>query len=113
MPYNAHTTASDALWAGLPVLTCSGRSFGARVAGSLLLSVGLPELITHTLPDYEERAVALAQNRPELLRLRSLLAEGQSALFDTTRYTRAFERAIEAMVGRHDAGLPPADIRIP
>lgn len=113
MPYNAHTTASDALWAGLPVLTCSGRSFGARVAGSLLRAVGLPELITHTLPDYEERAVALAQNRHELLRLRSLLADGQSALFDTTRYTRAFERAIEAMVGRHDAGLPPADIRIP
>ena len=61
LPYNAHTTASDALWAGLPVLTCAGHTFAGRVAGSLLRAVGLPELVTHSLHDYETLALKLAR----------------------------------------------------
>src|SRR3954462_7661301 len=64
LPYNAHTTASDALWAGLPVVTCRGETFAGRVAASLLQTIGLPELITTTLEDYERLAIELAE-RPE------------------------------------------------
>jgi predicted O-linked N-acetylglucosamine transferase (SPINDLY family) len=97
-PFNAGTTANDALWMGLPVLTRSGRTFASRMAGSLLTSLGLPELITTTLADYEDRAVALATQAGLLPALRQRLAQGreQSVLFDTPRFVRDFEDAISS-----------------
>lgn len=99
LPYNAHATASDALWAGLPVLTCAGETFAARVAGSLLCAVGLPELITTTLPDYEALALRLARDPDRLAALREKLEANRltTPLFDSTRYTRHLEQAYSRM----------------
>ncbi|MEZ5578651.1 MAG: UDP-N-acetylglucosamine-peptide N-acetylglucosaminyltransferase [Candidatus Competibacteraceae bacterium] len=112
--YGAHTTASDALWAGLPVLTCLGEAFSARVAASLLHAVGLPELITHSLVEYEERAVRLATQPTELAALRDKLAYNRlrTPLFDTERFTRHLERAYELMWERDVQGLPPAPLHV-
>jgi protein O-GlcNAc transferase len=99
LPYNAHTTASDALWAGLPVLTCRGASFAGRVAASLLGAAGLPELITSDLGEYEALARRLASD-PALLRgFRQRLAQNRStcALFDTDRFRRHIESAYITM----------------
>jgi predicted O-linked N-acetylglucosamine transferase (SPINDLY family) len=103
LPYNAHTTAGDALWAGLPVVTCAGRSFAARVAGSLLTAAGLPELITETLEAYENLALALARNPARLAALKAKLARNRAtcALFDTEHYRRSIESAYCAMWERH------------
>jgi len=99
LPYNAHTTASDALWAGLPVLTCAGRSFAARVAASLLLAVGMPELVTHSLGDYEAQALRLAQEPALLAALRRKLERvlPTAPLFDTDRTREAIEAAYSRM----------------
>jgi predicted O-linked N-acetylglucosamine transferase (SPINDLY family) len=99
LPYNAHTTTSDALWAGLPVLTCAGRSFAARVAGSLLHAIDLPELVTHSIADYQALALKLAGD-PELLgAIRRKLAANRltTSLFDCERYCRHLEAAYEEM----------------
>jgi protein O-GlcNAc transferase len=98
-PYNAHSTAADALWAGVPVLTCRGESFASRVASSALESVDLSELITHNLADYEALALALTRDRDRLLALRARLASrhGTAPLFDTAGYTRDLETAYLAM----------------
>ncbi|MFT3735844.1 MAG: tetratricopeptide repeat protein [Rhodocyclaceae bacterium] len=113
LPYNAHTTASDALWAGLPLLTCPGETFPSRVAASLLAAVGLVELIAGSLTEYEDKAVALAGG-PELMSLRNRLVQGRSAvpLFNTLRYTRHLESAYEQMFQRWQQGLAPAPMRI-
>lgn len=97
LPFNGGTTASDALWMGLPLLTCSGKTFASRMAGSLLNAIGLPELITQDLGDYERLAVSLAMNRPRLAELRSRLVAGRHThpLFDTPRFVRALEAAFE------------------
>jgi protein O-GlcNAc transferase len=95
LPYNAHTTTSDALWAGLPVLTCAGRSFAGRVAASLLHAIALPELVTYNLEDYEAMALKLA-TQPDLLRqIREKLAQNRSSstLFDCDRFRRHLEAA--------------------
>ena len=112
LPYNAHTTASDALWAGLPVLTCLGESFAGRVAASLLNALNLPELISHNPGEYEALAIELAQNPDKLAAIRQRVAENRltAALFDTERYSRHLEAAYETMLERHRAGLPPATI---
>ncbi|EJM39025.1 putative O-linked N-acetylglucosamine transferase, SPINDLY family [Pseudomonas sp. GM33] len=98
-PFNAGTTANDALWMGLPVLTRSGRTFASRMAGSLLTALDLPELITTTLAEYEERAVELATRADLLPGLRERLHRGRehSALFDTPRFVRDFEDAISSV----------------
>jgi predicted O-linked N-acetylglucosamine transferase (SPINDLY family) len=95
LPYNAHTTASDALWAGLPVLTCQGEAFAARVASSLLTAVGLPQLVTTNLADYEALAVALAQDAHRLGDIRAKLAHNRATepLFDTDRFRQYLEAA--------------------
>jgi protein O-GlcNAc transferase len=95
LPYNAGTTASDALWAGLPVLTCTGQSFASRVAASLLSALALPELITHSPEHYESLAVALATDPPRLAHLRQRLASQRLAapLFNTPLFTRRLEAA--------------------
>ncbi|HEY3299159.1 MAG TPA: tetratricopeptide repeat protein [Methylophilaceae bacterium] len=95
-PYNAHTTASDALWTGLPVLTCAGESFASRVAGSLLSALNLPELVTTTLAEYEATAMMLASNPKTMTSLRNKLAthKTQYPIFDSTRYARALESVL-------------------
>ena len=106
-PYNAHTTASDALWAGCPVLTFLGDTFPARVAASLLHAVGLPELVTPSVEAYVQRAIALAADGEERARLREyLVTRGrQSLLFDTDATTRALERAYETMAAQRRRGV--------
>jgi len=109
VPFNAGATASDALWAGLPLLTCAGEAFAARMAGSLLRAVGLPELITSDLDAYASRALELAR-QPELLRsLQRRLIENLrvSPLFDTTRFVRHLESAYLEMWQRHARGERP------
>ena len=104
LPFNAHTTASDALWAGLPVLTCVGETFAGRVAASLLKAVGLPELIITSLKDY---ASFLASIKAKLARNRST-----HPLFDTARYSRHIEAAYTTMWQRYQAGEPPRAIAV-
>ncbi|WP_181707113.1 tetratricopeptide repeat protein [Chthonobacter rhizosphaerae] len=108
-PINAHTTASDALWAGLPLLTVTGRTFVGRVAGSLLKSVGMPDLITPDLKSYEDLAVAIATEpgRCDHLKERLAAARSTAPLFDTVRTTRAIERAYETMFERWRNGEQP------
>jgi predicted O-linked N-acetylglucosamine transferase (SPINDLY family) len=115
LPYNAHTTASDALWVGLPVLTRIGDSFAGRVAASLLRAVGLPELITSTESEYEELAVELAHNPQRLHALRLHLQQHRptAPLFDCQTYTRHLESAYTAIYDRYHTGLPPDHIYIP
>lgn len=109
VPYGAHTTASDALWSGLPVLTTLGPTFSSRVAASLLDAIGLPELIAPTMSAYIETAVSLAQNPSVLSDLRARLVANRStaSLFDTVRLTRSLERAYAVMQDRAERGLPP------
>lgn len=111
-PYNAHTTACDALWAGIPVLTCMGQSFASRVAGSLLHTVGLPELVTSSLDEYEVLALELARNPARLSTLRQKLADTRltSPLFDTQRLAKDIERLCTTMYERCQAGLNPKSI---
>jgi predicted O-linked N-acetylglucosamine transferase (SPINDLY family) len=114
LPYNAHTTASDALWAGLPVLTCAGASFPARVAASLDRAVGLPELVTTSLAEYAARAAELAQNPDALRRIRDKLAANRlvAPLFDTQRFRASLESAYTTMVERHRRGEAPAGFAV-
>jgi predicted O-linked N-acetylglucosamine transferase (SPINDLY family) len=112
--YNAHTTASDALWAGVPVLTCPGSTFASRVAGSLLHAVGMPELITRSLQDYEALALKLARDPALLASLRHKLAHNRDCypLFDTDRFTRHIEAAYIAMWERQQRGEPPESFAV-
>lgn len=111
-PYGAHTTCSDALWMGLPVLTQVGRSFSARVAASLLNAVGLPEMAVDGEAAYEDRAVALATVPGELARLRDHLWDERLnlPLFDNQRFTGELAALFERMVARWQQGLPPAPL---
>ncbi len=113
-PYNAHTTASDALWGGLPIVTCQGETFASRVAASILTAAGLPELVTKTLKDYERRALELARDHTQLADIRARLWRNRETcpLFDTARYTRNIERALEQMWTRHHSGLPPQEFAV-
>jgi predicted O-linked N-acetylglucosamine transferase (SPINDLY family) len=110
-PCGGHTTASDALWAGLPVLTRLGESFAARVASSLLNAIGLPELITSSAAHYEALAVELATNPARLAALRQNLElrRATAPLFDTPRFTRDLEQAYVTIQERYLAGLAPDD----
>jgi predicted O-linked N-acetylglucosamine transferase (SPINDLY family) len=103
LPYNAHATAADALYAGLPVLTCKGRAFAGRVGASLLYAVGLPELVTETLADYQESALELARDPSGLQRLKDRLAENLPAapLFDADRFRQDIEAAYLRMLDAH------------
>ena len=101
-PFNAGTTANDALWMGLPVLTRSGRTFASRMAGGLLTSLGMPELITDTLPEYEERAVELAVRKADYQEMRAKLARQRetSPLFDMENFVKDFGDAISEVAVR-------------
>ena len=109
LPINAHTTASEALWAGLPVLTCAGQAFAGRVAGSLLHAVGLPELVTDSLAAYEARALALACDPSELDAIRGTLRANRltTPLFDIDGYARALETALGHMATLRAKGMAP------
>jgi protein O-GlcNAc transferase len=114
LPFNAGTTASDALWAGLPVLTCAGEAFAARMAGSLLNTLGLPELITHSLPEYEQRALELTSHPERLTALRQRLTQQRTRapLFNTARFTRHLESAYTQMHHLHRQGLSPRSFHV-
>jgi predicted O-linked N-acetylglucosamine transferase (SPINDLY family) len=115
LPYNAHTTAYEALWIGLPVVTLIGDAFHGRVAASLLKAIGLSELITTSSEAYEALAIELARNPTKLAELKQMLERNRSLapLFDTKRFTRNIEAAYAAMYGRHQAGLEPDHIVVP
>jgi predicted O-linked N-acetylglucosamine transferase (SPINDLY family) len=102
-PFNAGTTASDALWMGTPILTCSGRTYLSRMAGSLLTSVGLPDLITESLADYERLAVQLGRNPARAASHKRYLAEHgrQSTLFDIPGLVHDLEAEFERLALEH------------
>jgi len=110
LPYNAHATTSDALWSGVPVVTCIGETFAGRVAASQLKAAGLPDLVTHTLADYEALALKIARETALLASLRVRLADNRltAALFDTARFTRHLEMAYTTMLNHARGGQPPA-----
>tara|TARA_E500000331_G_C16994757_1_gene599326 strand:- start:156 stop:695 length:540 start_codon:yes stop_codon:yes gene_type:complete len=112
---NAHTTTSDALWAGLPVITKTGKSFAARVAGSLLTAVGLPELITETEEEYEALALDLAKDPKRLSKIRAKLDKNRltKPLFDTERYTRHLETGYQLAYDRYFNGKEADHIFVP
>jgi protein O-GlcNAc transferase len=114
-PYNGHATASDALWAGLPVLTQVGETFAGRVAASLLSAIGLPGLIAQTPEQYESLAIELARNPDRLAAIKDKLEKNRltTPLFDTKLFTRRIEAAYQAMYDKYQAGLPPDDIIVP
>ena len=112
--YNAHTTASDALWAGLPVVTKQGEQFAARVAASLLKAVGLSELVTATEADYEALIFDFATNPSKLAAIKARLEENRltKPLFDTKRYTRDFESGLKQAYRNYFDGEKPQHIRV-
>jgi predicted O-linked N-acetylglucosamine transferase (SPINDLY family) len=114
LPCNAHTTASDALWAGLPVLTCVGESFASRVAASLLSAIGLPELITQSQAQYEALAIDLGCHPEKLQALKTKLAINRltTPLFDSALFTQHIESAYTQMVERYQNDLPPDTLYI-
>lgn len=114
LPHNAHTTTSDALWAGLPVLTCRGTTFAGRVADSLLQATGLPDLVTQSLDDYEALALSLARDPVLLASFRERLARARDIcpLFDIDRFRRHIEAAYTTMWQRHRRGQPPASFAV-
>jgi len=114
LPYNAHATTCDALWAGVPVVTLTGSSFAGRVGSSLLSAAGLPELIADTPAAYEAIALNLARDPRRLARIKKKLARNREAqpLFDTARYTRNLETAYFMMWRRHQNGDPPASFAV-
>ena len=115
LPYNAHTTASDALWAGLPVLTMLGSTFAGRVAASVLSAAGLPELVTNSAGEYENLALQLATEPARIAAIKRKLAGNRAtcALFDTSRFTRNLEMAYRIMQERSQSGLNPENFAVP
>ncbi len=115
LPYNAHGTGSNALGAGLPVLTCRGATFAGRVGSSLLCAAGLPELVTDSLEEYEALALKLATDGDLLRSIRRKLEANRAAtpLFDTARLCRHIEAAYQIMAERHWRGEPPAGFSVP
>ena len=114
LPYNAHTTAGDALWAGLPVLTRLGNSFAARVAGGLLRAVGIPELVTSSVEEYRDLAIHLAKSPNELKAIRDKLAVEKlaSPLFNAQEFSRNFEKTLVRIYERYQSDLSPDHIEL-
>jgi protein O-GlcNAc transferase len=115
LPYGAHATARDALWAGLPVLTCAGNAFAGRVAASLLAALDLPELVTVSLQEYETRALALAHSPTMIAEVRAKLAHQRATrpLFDTDLYRQHLESAYIGMWERRRRGDPAVSFSVP
>ena len=115
LPYNAHTTAIDALWAGLPVVTCAGQSFCARVAASLLNAIDLPELVTGNLQDYEKLALTLAREPALLAKMKDKLAANRTSatLFNADDFRKGLEAAYIAMWEISQKGETPRNFSVP
>ncbi len=113
-PYNGHTTTNDALWSGLPVLTYKGQAFAGRVSASVLNAIGLPELVTTSIEEYEELALELSTNPEKLNNIKRRLKENinTTPLFDTEGYSKNLERALELMYEKHHNGHKPSDIDV-
>ena len=113
--YNAHTTASDALWSGLPVITKQGKQFAARVASSLLNSLDLNELITKNVDEYEKLILELASDKNKLQKIKKKLLNNiyKKPLFDTGRYTKDFENGLQKAFELYQNGNKPIDINVP
>jgi len=113
-PYTGHTTASDALWVGLPVLTRMGKSFASRVSASLLNAIDLPELVTSSVKEYEDLAVELAKNPKKLQEIKNKLINNRNTkpLFNTQIFTRNIEKAYSLMYERYLKNLPLENIEI-
>ncbi len=113
-PYGAHTTATDALWAGVPQIALCGNTVAARVSASLLTAIGLPELIVHSDAEYRDLAIRLATDRARLDNIRARLAANRltTPLFDSRRFVRHLEAGYEAIWQRCVAGLPPDHISV-
>ena len=109
LPYNAHTTASDALWVGLPVLTLLGDTFSGRVAASLLNAIDLPELVTHSPEEYEALAIELGKNPEKLHSIKQKLTKNRltTPLFDIDSFARDIERIYQNMRQRYQGNLTP------
>jgi predicted O-linked N-acetylglucosamine transferase (SPINDLY family) len=114
LPCNAHTTASDSLWTGLPVLTCVGETFASRVAASLLNSIGLPELVTETQSEYESVAIELAKNPVKLKKIKDKLENNRliTPLFNSSLFTKHIELAYKNIYDRYQNDLPTEHIYI-
>jgi predicted O-linked N-acetylglucosamine transferase (SPINDLY family) len=114
LPYNAHTTASDSLWAGLPVLTCLGKAFPGRVAASLLRSLDLPELITYSENEYIAKAEEFALNPEKLRLIKNKLDANKFSkpLFNTELFCRSLESAFKIVFDKNNLGLETEDISI-
>jgi predicted O-linked N-acetylglucosamine transferase (SPINDLY family) len=114
LPYNAHSTTCDALWTGVPVVTCAGTTFPGRVAASMLKAAGLPELVTSSLEDYEALALALATDPARLSSIRRKLADNRATcpLFDGDRFRRHIEAAYTTMWDIYRRGEPPHSFRV-
>jgi predicted O-linked N-acetylglucosamine transferase (SPINDLY family) len=114
LPYNAHTTASDALWMGLPLVTCPGSTFPSRVAASLLKAIGIPELIAPSLAEYEALALKLAREPQTLAALKAKLAVNRDTqpMFDTARFARYLESAYTTMWERQQRGDEPESFTV-
>jgi predicted O-linked N-acetylglucosamine transferase (SPINDLY family) len=112
--YNGHATASDALWAGLPVVTKPGQGFAARVAASILTAIGLPELVATSVEEYEQIAFALATDARKLVALKKklLICRKESPLFDTEQFTKYIEDAYRQASGHYIDGKKPQDIAV-
>jgi predicted O-linked N-acetylglucosamine transferase (SPINDLY family) len=112
--WNGHSTASDALRCGVPLITCQGTSFASRVASSLLRAIEMPELITHSLEEYEALALKLARDPALLAATKEKLAKNRltTPLFDTERFTRHLEAAYQTMYERAQRGEPPASFTV-
>lgn len=110
--YNGHTTGSDVLWAGVPMVTIQGDSFPSRVGASLARAMGMDDMIAYTLQEYEDKAVELGLDTQKRLDVRRRLAAKrlEEPLFDTARWVRSFEESLETVWNRHVAGLPPQDV---
>ena len=115
MPYNAHTTATDALWVGLPLLTCQGQSFPARVASSVLAALNMPELIAHSLEDYESMALQFAREPERLAAVRRKLEGNRETapMFNTDRFVGHIETAYAQMWDIFRHGEAPRAFNIP
>jgi len=113
-PYTAHTTCSDALWAGLPVITRVGNSFPSRVSASLLTAIDLPELITHTEKEFEDLAVEFANNKSKLDEIKIKLEKNKisKSLFNTKLYTKNIESSFKIIYDRYLNNLPAENIEI-
>jgi protein O-GlcNAc transferase len=112
--YNGHTTSSDALWAGVPVITLQGNHFASRVSSSILTAIGLPELITTSLEEYKNLTVSLAQNPDQLQAVRGKLIANRlaSSLFDTRRFVKNLEKAYKEMWNLFSSGDNPRMIEV-